>query len=121
VTVINSTFTDDELATVKLLRTHRNRVHFLLMLGYFKFKPVCLTYQWKDVELDYQYIAQRYYPNANKQKINISRLTQSPATKGSVLKPLVITAVIITHCWLFLRERVYKLNDALCSLTGSPK
>jgi len=33
-------FTDDELATVRRLHTHRNRIHFLLMLGYFKFKPV---------------------------------------------------------------------------------
>jgi TnpA family transposase len=70
-------FTHEELAVVKSLHTHRNRVHFLLMLGYIKFKPVCLVYHWKDVEIDYQYISQRYYPSASKQKQNISRFTRS--------------------------------------------
>ena len=40
------TFTVDELDTVKGLHFHRNRIHFLLMLGYFKAKRVCLTYHW---------------------------------------------------------------------------
>ena len=71
------TFTDDELGVVKGLHSHRYRVHFLLMLGYIKVKPVCLVYHWKDVEIDYQYISQRYYPSASKQKQNISRDTRS--------------------------------------------
>jgi TnpA family transposase len=70
-------FTDEELDAVKGLHTHRNRIHFLLILGYFKFKKACLTYQWKDIEVDYQYIARRYFPSANKQKQNIDRLTRS--------------------------------------------
>lgn len=40
------TFTDEELAAVQRLHNHRHRIYFLLMLGYFKFKPVCLTLQW---------------------------------------------------------------------------
>ncbi|MBL4607358.1 MAG: DUF4158 domain-containing protein [Pseudomonadales bacterium] len=71
------TFTAEELDTAKGLHSHRNRIHYLLMLGYFSVKKVCLTYQWKDIEEDYRYIAQRYYSSANKQKQNISRLTRS--------------------------------------------
>ena len=71
------TLDDDELAAVNRLHSHRNRIHCLLMLGYFKIKPVCLLYQWKDIDQDYRYIAERYYPSANKQKQNISRLTRN--------------------------------------------
>jgi len=39
------TFTEDELTAVKLLHNHRHRIYFLLMLDYFKFKPVCLKLQ----------------------------------------------------------------------------
>lgn len=40
------TFTDEELAAVQRLHNHRHRIYFLLMLAYFKFKPVCLTLHW---------------------------------------------------------------------------
>ncbi|NQY35632.1 MAG: Tn3 family transposase [Alteromonadaceae bacterium] len=71
------TFTDAELDIVKRFHSHRNRIHFLLMLGYFKVKSVCLIYNWKDIEADYQYISMRYFPNASKQRKNISRLVRS--------------------------------------------
>jgi TnpA family transposase len=71
------TFTEDELAAVKLLHNHRHRIYFLLMLGYFKFKPVCLKLQWKAIASDFQYIAERYFPSANLQKHTLSRLTRN--------------------------------------------
>jgi TnpA family transposase len=71
------TFTEDELAAVKLLHSHRHRIHFLLMLGYFKFKPVCLKLQWTAIASDYQYITERYFPGANLQKHTLSRLTRN--------------------------------------------
>ena len=70
------TFTEDELAAVKRLHNHRHRIYFLLMLGYFKFKPVCLKLQWKGIASDYQYIAERYFPGANLQKNTISRFVR---------------------------------------------
>ena len=41
--------TDDELAIVNRLNTTRNRIHLILMLGYFRIKRVCLVYQWHEV------------------------------------------------------------------------
>jgi len=71
------TFTDEELDTVKSLHSHRNRIHFLLILGYFKVKPVRLIYNWKDIEVDYRYLVERYYPTASKKMQNIARYTKS--------------------------------------------
>jgi TnpA family transposase len=70
------TFTEDELAAVKRLHNHRHRIYFLLMLGYFKCKPVCLKLQWKAIASDYQYIAERYFPGANLQNNTISRFVR---------------------------------------------
>ena len=71
------TFSDEELAAAKRIRLLRNRVHFLLMLGYFNAKPVTLVYQWQDIEADYYYIAHRYYPAVTKKKKNINRQTRN--------------------------------------------
>lgn len=38
------TLTDEELAIVNRLNTTRNRIHLILMLGYFRIKRVCLVY-----------------------------------------------------------------------------
>jgi TnpA family transposase len=46
------------------------------MLGYFKFKPVSLTLQWKAIAGDYLYMAERYFPGANIQKNTISRFVR---------------------------------------------
>jgi len=70
------TFTEGELAAVQRLHNHRHRIYFLLMLGYFKFKPVCLTLQWKAIFGDYRYIAERYFPGANLQNNTISRFVR---------------------------------------------
>lgn len=70
------TFSEDELSAVQRLHNHRHRIYFLLMLGYFKFKPVCLTLQWKAIAGDYRYIAKRYFPGANLQKNTISRFVR---------------------------------------------
>lgn len=67
--------TDEELAIVNRLNTTRNRIHLILMLGYFRIKRVCLVYQWRDICDDYFYIAQRYYPKASKRNKNIGRQT----------------------------------------------
>jgi TnpA family transposase len=70
------TFTDEELKIAKRLNKTPNKVHFLLMLGYFKVKKVCLVYGWKTIETDYHYICERYFPNANKHNKNIDRETR---------------------------------------------
>ena len=46
------------------------------MLGYFKVKPVCLVYGWKDIAEDYRYVTERYFPLASKQNKNIDRQTR---------------------------------------------
>ena len=70
------TLTDEEYAAVNRLNSYRNRIHLVLMLGYFKVKPVCLVYGWKDIADDYRYVAERYFPSASKQNKNIDRQTR---------------------------------------------
>ncbi len=70
------TLTDEEHAAVNRLNSYRNRIHLVLMLGYFKVKPVCLVYGWKDIVDDYRYVAERYFPLASKQNKNINRQTR---------------------------------------------
>lgn len=69
-------YTDDELEAVSQLHSHRNRIHTLMMLSYFKVKPVHLIYDWRDIEEDYRYIAGRYFPAASKRQFNIDRFTR---------------------------------------------
>jgi len=70
------TFNEAELKASKQFHSHRNRVYFLLMLGYFNIKPVCLIYNWNEIETDYEYISKKYFPAANKKKHNIDRFTR---------------------------------------------
>ena len=72
---------EDELSIVNRLNTTRNRIHLILMLGYFRIKRVCLVYQWHEVADDYYHVAQRYYPKASKKKKNINRQTRSELYK----------------------------------------
>lgn len=69
-------YTEDELEAVSQLHSHRNRIHTLLMLSYFKVKPVHLVYDWRDIEDDYRYISQHYFPTASKRQFNIDRFTR---------------------------------------------
>ena len=68
---------DEELAAMKRFHTYRNRIHFILMLGYFKVKRVCLAYKWKDIKDDYQYIVKRYFPQASRQNKKLTRQSRS--------------------------------------------
>ena len=76
------TLTDEEYAAVSRLNSYRNRIHLVLMLGYFKVKPVCLVYGWKDIADDYRYVAERYFPSASKQNKNIDRQTRGRLYHG---------------------------------------
>jgi len=104
-------FTEDELAAVKRLHSHRNRIHVLLMLGYFKVKSVCLIYNWKDIEVDYQYISERYYPAASKQMHVIDRYTRSKLYKKVFemhdYQRCDVTAKTKLQLYLQKRARVY--------------
>lgn len=71
------TLSEEELAAVNRLDLLRNRIHLILMLGYFKVKRVCLIYRWKDIVADYHYVADRYFPEASRQNKNPNRQTRS--------------------------------------------
>lgn len=73
------TLTDEELAIVNRLNTTRNRIHLILMLGYFRVKRVCLIYQWHEISDDYNHVAQRHYSKASKRNKNLKRQTRSEA------------------------------------------
>jgi TnpA family transposase len=71
------TLSEEELTAVNRLDFLRNRIHLILMLGYFKVKQVCLIYRWKDIVTDYHYVADRYFPDASRQNKNLDRQTRS--------------------------------------------
>jgi hypothetical protein len=73
--------TDEEFAIVNRLNTTRNRIHLILMLGYFRIKRVCVVYRWHEIVDDYYHVAHRYYPKASKKKKNINRQTRSELYK----------------------------------------
>jgi hypothetical protein len=54
-------FSDDEIRKAKRLRSNFNSEHFLLLLGYFKAKTVCLVFTWKEIKKDLLYIYDRYF------------------------------------------------------------
>jgi len=44
------------------IRNRYNRVYFVLLLGYFKVKPVVLNIRYSDVREDLQFIAGEFFP-----------------------------------------------------------
>lgn len=75
------TLTEEELAIVNRLNKTRNRIHLILMLGYFRIKRVCLVYQWHEIADDYIHVAQRYYPKASRRNKNLNRQARSELYK----------------------------------------
>ena len=53
---------EPELSTLRQFRTVQNKAYFILLLGYFKAKPVTLTFKWGMVKRDLDHIYARYFP-----------------------------------------------------------
>ena len=69
-------FTEHELEAVKHLHSHRYRVQTLLLIGYFKVKPVHLIYDWSSIKEDYNYVADKYFPSTSRRNFKLTRQTR---------------------------------------------
>lgn len=61
-----------ELFEFHQLRVTQNKAYFVLLLGYFKAKPVTLTFTWGMVQKDLYYIYQKHLPNSKPIRKNLS-------------------------------------------------
>ena len=68
---------DLEISTLKQFRIVQNKAHFILLLGYFKSKPVTLTFTWGMVKNDLTHIYARYFPKARLVRKNLNKDAKS--------------------------------------------
>ncbi|MBM70838.1 MAG: hypothetical protein CME43_15315 [Haliea sp.] len=63
---------DPEVDALRSFRDNYNRVYFVLLLGYFKVKPVVLNLRYGDVRDDLQFIATEIFPGVKLKRENLS-------------------------------------------------
>lgn len=72
---------DLELDTLRSIRDRYNRIYFVLLLGYFKIKPVILNIRYADVHDDLLFIASELFPG-----VRLKRKNLSPAQKTRIYR-----------------------------------
>lgn len=75
------TLNESELYELEQLRVIPNKAYFILLLGYFKAKPVTLTLTWGIVKNDLAYIYQKYFPNSKVPRKNVHKDAKSDMYK----------------------------------------
>ncbi len=60
------------------------RIYFILLLGYFRARPIIFSFSFSDVEADYDYIKHKYFNDKETKKVNLS-----PATKTILINKLL--------------------------------
>ena len=68
---------DLETSRLKQFRIVQNTAHFILLLGYFKAKPVTLTFTWGMVKSDLTHIYARYFPKNRLIRKNLNKDAKS--------------------------------------------
>lgn len=63
---------DPELDAVRSIRDRYLRVYFVLLLGYFKVRPVVLSIRYSDMWEDLQFIAGEFFPGLKPGRKNVS-------------------------------------------------
>lgn len=65
---------DPEFHAIRSIRNRYNRLYFVLLLGYFKVKPVVLNIRYSDVREDLQFIAGEFFPGMKLKRKNLSAM-----------------------------------------------
>lgn len=60
------------------------RIYFILLLGYFRARPIIFNFSFEDVKADYDYIKRKYFNDKETYKVNLS-----PATKTILVNKLL--------------------------------
>jgi len=68
---------------VRGLRRTETRIYFILLLGYFRARPIVFNFRFLDVITDFEYVRNRYY-----QGINVSSDDLPSRTKTALIKKL---------------------------------
>ena len=63
---------DPEVDALRSFRDNYNRLYFVLLLGYFKVKPVVLNLRYGDLRDDLQFIATEIFPGVKPKRKNLS-------------------------------------------------
>jgi len=71
------TLNESELYKLDQLRVVLNKAYFILLLGYFKAKPVTLTLTWGAVKSDLAYIYRKYFPKTKIPRKNLHKDAKS--------------------------------------------
>ncbi|SGZ15090.1 Transposase [Moritella viscosa] len=69
---------------VRGLRRTETRIYFILLLGYFRARPIVFNFRFLDVITDFEYVRNRYY-----QGINVSSDDLPSRTKTALIKKLL--------------------------------
>ena len=67
---------DSEIEEMELRGSIESRVHFILQLGYFRYKSLFFNISFFQVRKDVQYILERYFPKARTPRTMITRNTR---------------------------------------------
>jgi len=70
------TLDDLEMKAMQSRYSLESRVHFILQLGYFKYRAIFFNFSFTDIEEDLNYILQQYFPKAKTPQIMINPKTQ---------------------------------------------
>ena len=69
---------------INISRLIEARIYFILLLGYFRSRPIIFNFSFGDVEADFDYIKHKYFNNKEASKVNLS-----PATKTILINKLL--------------------------------
>ena len=68
---------DPEIEAFHSIRDRQQRCYFVLLLGYFKVKPVMLSLGYSDVQDDLAFIASEYFPGTKPKRKNLTKSQRS--------------------------------------------
>jgi len=68
---------DIELESFNRLKNRYSQLYFVMLLGYFKIKPVILNFTFSQVKDDFKFVASEYFPDNKFKQQNLSRSQKS--------------------------------------------
>jgi hypothetical protein len=94
---------------VNTLRQAETRIYFILLLGYFRSRPIVFNFTFSDVEEDYNYIKTKYFNDKN-----VDTEDLPPRTKTALIKKLLsYTGFSIFQSKLDKDPLLIRLNDVV--------
>ena len=94
---------------VNTLRQTETRIYFILLLGYFRSRPIVFSFTFADVEADYSYIKTKYFNDKN-----VDTEDLPPRTKTALIKKLLsYTGFSIYQSKLDNEPLLKRLNDVV--------